>query len=98
MPGLGFVATSFGFYYPESVDAPLDAANLDDQVSTAAAAMPRECPHDDFMGVNDQRYTISSGEHPTTSERPKLNLHFKQESANPDRKYYRVRYGTTGTP
>jgi hypothetical protein len=53
MPGLGFVATSFGFYYPESADTPLDGANLDDQVSSAASTLPRECPHDDFMGLND---------------------------------------------
>ncbi len=54
LPGLGFVATSFGFYYPESADSPLDGANLDDAVSDSSSPRPRECAHDDFMGMNDE--------------------------------------------
>ncbi|MGB5704060.1 MAG: hypothetical protein WBM48_14655, partial [Polyangiales bacterium] len=54
MPGLGFVATSFGFYYPQSADAPLDGANLDAHLSSSASPRPQECAHDDFMGLNDE--------------------------------------------
>jgi len=54
LPGLGFVATSFGFYYPESADSPLDGANLDDAVSDSSSPRQRECAHDDFMGMNDE--------------------------------------------
>ncbi len=53
MPGLGFVATSFGFYYPESVDSPLDGANLDEH-SSRGDAPESGCPHDDFIGPDDE--------------------------------------------
>ncbi|NNM30866.1 MAG: sulfatase-like hydrolase/transferase [Akkermansiaceae bacterium] len=50
------------------------------------------------IGVNNQRYTISAAENATAADRPKLNLYFKQPAANPPKQFYRLRYGTTGTP
>jgi len=35
LPGLGFVATSFGFYYPADPDTSLDGFDLDDRVSSS---------------------------------------------------------------
>ncbi len=51
MPGLGFVATSFGFYYPPS-PASVDGFDLDEIVSSSAAG--GHCPHDDFTGPNGE--------------------------------------------
>lgn len=48
------------------------------------------------IGVNDQRYTISAAESANASERPKLNFYFKELGANPEKHFYRVRYGTNG--
>ncbi|MDB4386679.1 hypothetical protein N9Z15_00560 [Akkermansiaceae bacterium] len=48
------------------------------------------------IGVNEQRYTISSAESSDASERPKRNFYLKDPSANPDKQFYRVRYGTNG--
>ena len=52
MPGLGFVATSFGFYYPPSPDDGVDGFDLDDFASSGSAG--GQCPHDDFIGPNGE--------------------------------------------
>jgi hypothetical protein len=48
MPGLGFVASTFGFYYPDESDAGLDGFDLDRRVSTMSSPASDECAHDDF--------------------------------------------------
>ncbi|MEM7135932.1 MAG: hypothetical protein AAF500_05090 [Myxococcota bacterium] len=50
----GFVAASFGFFYPESIDSPFVGFDLDERVSSAESAGDGECPHDDFVGPNGQ--------------------------------------------
>jgi len=52
LPGLGFVASSFGFYYPQSVDSALDGADIDGHPSLGDAP-ESGCPHDDFLGPNE---------------------------------------------
>ena len=54
LPGLGFVASSFGFYYPESADSELDVVNIDERVSASGSPAGNECGHDDFMGLNQE--------------------------------------------
>jgi hypothetical protein len=54
LPGLGFVASSFGFYYPADAAAPIDGFDLDGRSSSAETASAGECPHDDFVGPNDE--------------------------------------------
>ena len=54
LPGLGFVASSFGFYYPADPDTSLDGFNLDDRVSSSDSPAAAECVHDDFIGPNDE--------------------------------------------
>jgi hypothetical protein len=54
LPGLGFVASSFSFYYPADPDTSLDGFNLDDRVSTTESPAVDECAHDDFTGPNDE--------------------------------------------
>jgi hypothetical protein len=46
LPGLGFVASSFGFYYPADLDTSLDGFNLDDRVSSSDSPAPVECVND----------------------------------------------------
>ena len=48
------------------------------------------------IGVNEQRFVIPSADSANASERPKLNFFFKDPSANPEKQFYRVRYGTNG--
>jgi hypothetical protein len=50
LPGLGFVASSFGFYYPEDPETGLDGFDLDDRVSSGDSPATGECAHDDFTG------------------------------------------------
>jgi len=52
LPGLGFVATSFGFHYPEDPEMSVDGFNLDDRVSSMDSPGSAECAHDDFTGPN----------------------------------------------
>lgn len=54
LPGLGFVASSFGFYYRADAEARIDGFDLDHRASSAASPSPDECPHDDFIGPNDE--------------------------------------------
>jgi hypothetical protein len=49
MPGLGFVASTFGFHYPDDPEAGLDGFDLDGRTSSIASPLPDECAHDDFM-------------------------------------------------
>jgi hypothetical protein len=52
--GLGFVASSFGFYYPADPETSLDGFNLDDRVSSSDSPAAAECVHDDFIGPDDE--------------------------------------------
>jgi len=54
LPGLGFVASSFGFYYPADPEAGLDGFDLDDRVSSSQSPAADECAHDDFMGPHEE--------------------------------------------
>ena len=54
LPGLGFVTSSFGFYYPADPETSLDGFDLDDRVSSSDAPAAGECVHDDFMGPNQE--------------------------------------------
>ena len=45
------------------------------------------------VGVNNQRYMIYSAEVSDSALRPHLKLHYKTKAANPERTFYRVRYG-----
>lgn len=54
LPGLGFVASSFGFFYPGDPDAGFEGFDLDGRVSTSDAPAPNECEHDDFTGADGQ--------------------------------------------
>ena len=47
--GLGFVASTFGFYYPDDLEAGLDGFDLDRRVSTMQSPASDECAHEDFM-------------------------------------------------
>ena len=49
LAGEGFVATTFGFYYPEDPSTGLDGFDLDGAVSSAQSPAANECPHDDFL-------------------------------------------------
>jgi hypothetical protein len=48
MEGLGFVASSFGFYYPENPGDGIDGFDLDGRVSSMSSPAADECAHDDF--------------------------------------------------
>jgi hypothetical protein len=54
LPGLGFVASSFGFYYPADPETAIPGFNLDGRVSTSDSPAADECAHDDFMGLGDE--------------------------------------------
>lgn len=68
LPGLGFVASSFGFYYPADAEAGVPGFDLDGRVSTSAAPQTGECAHDDFTspdqapGIDYNFYRIISNE------------------------------------
>lgn len=47
------------------------------------------------IGVNEQRYVISSAENSDANVRPKLNLFYKESGGEPEKKFYRIRYGET---
>jgi len=49
MPGLGYVASTFGFYYPDEADSSLDGVDLDGRASSTTSPASDECAHDDFM-------------------------------------------------
>ncbi|MFW2388783.1 MAG: hypothetical protein ACN4G0_10630 [Polyangiales bacterium] len=50
LPGLGFVAHSFGFFYPGDAESGVDGFDLDGRVSTSESPGESECAHDDLMG------------------------------------------------
>lgn len=54
LPGLSFVASSFGFYYPDDPETSLNGFNLDDRVSSSGSPAAAECAHDDFTGPNQE--------------------------------------------
>jgi len=54
LPGLGFVASSFGFYYPDDPAAGLDGFDLDGRASSSDSPDADECAHDDWMGPNQE--------------------------------------------
>lgn len=54
LPGLGFVASSFGFYYPENPEEGVEGFDLDQRVSTSEAPSRNECAHDDFISAEGQ--------------------------------------------
>jgi hypothetical protein len=54
LPGLGFVASSFSFYYPVDPQTSLDGFDLDNRVSSSDSPAAGECPHDDFTGPNQE--------------------------------------------
>ena len=60
LPGLGFVASSFGFYYPDDPSTGLHGFNLDDRVSSSDSPGVGECAHDDWMSP-DQEQGIDYG-------------------------------------
>lgn len=45
----GYVVSSFGFFYPDSLESRFEGFNLDQRVSRADAPAPNECAHDDFI-------------------------------------------------
>ncbi len=45
----GYVASSFGFFYPEDLESGVPGFDLDQRVSSAAAPGSQECAHDDFV-------------------------------------------------
>ncbi len=45
------------------------------------------------IGVNLQKYTISSASNSDTNQRPVLNLHYRNPSSNPHKYFHRIRYG-----
>jgi hypothetical protein len=54
LPGLGFVASSFGYYYPADPETSLDGFNVDDRVSRSDSPAADECAHDDYMGPDGE--------------------------------------------
>ena len=54
LPGLGFVASSFGFYYPGDTAAGVVGFNLDGRASRSDAPGTDECAHDDWTGSNQE--------------------------------------------
>lgn len=45
----GYVASTFGFFYPDGLESQFDGFDLDGRVSSADAPANDECPHDDFV-------------------------------------------------
>ena len=54
LPGLGFVASSFGFYYPDDSAAGIEGFDLDGRASRSEAPAAGECAHDDWTGPNQE--------------------------------------------
>ncbi|MBW2381541.1 MAG: hypothetical protein JRG70_18705, partial [Deltaproteobacteria bacterium] len=54
LPGLSFVASAFGFYYPADPETGLNGFNLDDRVSSGDSPAAGECAHDDFVGPDQE--------------------------------------------
>lgn len=55
LPGLGFVTSTFGFYYQGDPEAGLqEGFNLDGRASSKEAPAAGECAHDDFIGADGE--------------------------------------------
>ncbi len=54
LPGLGFVTSSFGFYYPDEPATGVDGFNLDGRISSSDSPEPGECAHDDWTGPHGE--------------------------------------------
>ena len=54
LPGLGYVASSFGFYYPDDPAAGLNGFDLDDRASRSDSPAADECAHDDWMNPDQE--------------------------------------------
>lgn len=54
LPGLGYVASSFGFYYPDDSAAGIEGFDLDGRASRSEAPGAGECAHDDWTGPNQE--------------------------------------------
>ena len=54
LPGLGFVASSFGFYYPDDGASGIEGFDLDGRASSSDSPGIEECAHDDWTGPNQE--------------------------------------------
>ena len=54
LDGLGFVASGFGFHYPEDPTTGVEGFDLDGRVSTSGSPGGDECAHDDFAGPSGE--------------------------------------------
>ena len=54
LPGLGFVASSFGFYYPDDGASGIEGFDLDGRASSSDSPGVEECAHDDWTGPNQE--------------------------------------------
>jgi hypothetical protein len=54
LPGLGFVASAFGFYYPGDTAAGVVGFDLDGRASSSDSPGVGECAHDDWTGPNQE--------------------------------------------
>jgi len=54
LPGIGFVTSSFGFYYQSDPETGLPGFDLDGLVSTKEDPAAGECAHDDVTGPNGE--------------------------------------------
>ncbi|MBT8470304.1 MAG: hypothetical protein KJN97_16275, partial [Deltaproteobacteria bacterium] len=54
LPGLGFVASSFGFHYPDDAAAGIEGFDLDGRASRTDSPGAGECAHDDWTGPNEE--------------------------------------------
>jgi len=50
----GYVASTFGFFYPESLESEFPGFDLDQRVSSAESPGTNECAHDDFAGPSGE--------------------------------------------
>ncbi len=51
----GYVAATFGFFYPDGLDSRFLGFDLDQRVSSAASPSENECAHDDFTSPGGQQ-------------------------------------------
>ena len=54
LPGIGFVASSFGFYYPDDGVSGIEGFDLDGRASSSDSPGVEECAHDDWTGPNQE--------------------------------------------
>ncbi|MDH3625984.1 MAG: hypothetical protein OES69_16405 [Myxococcales bacterium] len=51
----GYVASAFGFFYPDSLEAEVPGFDLDQRVSSVESPTQNECTHDDFAGPGGEQ-------------------------------------------